>query len=64
MRKVRQREFQVTEGKGRIVVEIDYRAILQADLSPELKAGSHLALRGVSVFEFESGAIVRLTDYS
>ena len=52
------------EGEGRIAAEIDYHAVLQADLSPELKAGSRLALRGVSVCEFSGGKIVRLSDYS
>ena len=34
------------------------------DLTPELKAGSRLDLRGVSVLEFSGGKIVRLTDYT
>jgi steroid delta-isomerase-like uncharacterized protein len=54
----------LTEGQGRIVAEIDYHAVLQADLSSELKAGSRLDLRGISVFEFADGKIVRLSDYS
>ncbi len=58
-----QRVLSLTEGQGRIVAEIDYHAVLQADLSPELKAGSRLDLRGVSVFEFAGGKIVRLSDY-
>jgi ketosteroid isomerase-like protein len=32
--------------------------------TPDLKAGSRLELRGVSVFEFAGGKIVRLSDYS
>ena len=59
-----QKVISITEGQGRIVAEIDYHALLQADLSPDLKAGSELKLRGVSVFEFSGGKIVRLSDYS
>jgi steroid delta-isomerase-like uncharacterized protein len=59
-----QKVISITQGQGRIVAEIDYHAVLQADLSPELKAGSRLDLRGVSVLEISSGKIVRLTDYS
>jgi hypothetical protein len=59
-----QRVLSLTEGQGRVVAEIDYHAILQADLSPEMKAGSRLDLRGVSVCEFAGGKIVRLSDYS
>ena len=59
-----QKVISITEGQGRIVAEIEYHAILQADLTPDLKAGSELKLRGVSVFEFSGGKIVRLSDYS
>jgi hypothetical protein len=59
-----QRVLSLTEGRGRIVAEIDYHAVLQADLSPDLKAGSRLDLRGVSVFELAAGKILRLSDYS
>ena len=59
-----QKVVSMTEGEGRIVAEINYHAVLLADLSPELKAGSHLNLRGVSVCEFAGGKIVRLSDYS
>ena len=48
----------------KLAAEIDYHALLQADLSPELKAGTRLELRGVSILEFADGKIVRLTDYS
>jgi steroid delta-isomerase-like uncharacterized protein len=53
----------LTEGQGRVVAEIAYHAVLQADLSPDLKAGTRLDLRGVSVFEVADGQILRLTDY-
>ena len=59
-----QRVLTLTGGQGGLVAEIDYRGVLQADLTPELKAGTHLELRGVSVFEFSGGKIVRLSDYS
>ena len=58
-----QQVLSVTEGQGRLAAEIDYHAVLQADLTPELKAGSRLHLRGVSVLEFSAGKILRLTDY-
>ena len=54
----------VTGDHIKLAVEIDYHALLQADLSPELKAGTRLELRGVSILEFADGKIVRLTDYS
>jgi steroid delta-isomerase-like uncharacterized protein len=59
-----QKVISLTQGQGRIVAEIDYHAVLQTDLTPDLKAGSRLDLRGVSVLEFSGGRIVRLTDYS
>lgn len=59
-----QKVLSLTQGQGRIVAEIDYHAVLQADLTPELKAGSRLELRGVSVAEFGRGKIVRLSDYA
>ncbi|MEQ1904491.1 MAG: nuclear transport factor 2 family protein [Pirellulaceae bacterium] len=59
-----QKVISLTEGQGRVIAEIDYHAILQSDLSPDLKSGSELNLRGVSVFEISGGKIARLTDYS
>jgi ketosteroid isomerase-like protein len=59
-----QRVLTLTSGQGALVAEIEYQGVLQADLTPDLKAGSHLELRGVSVFEFSGGKIVRLSDYS
>jgi hypothetical protein len=59
-----QKVLSVTEEAARIVAEIDYQAVLQMDLSPGLRAGSELRLRGISVFEFSGGMIVRLSDYS
>jgi steroid delta-isomerase-like uncharacterized protein len=59
-----QKVISLTEGQERIVAEIEYHAVLQADLSPDLTAGSEIKLRGISVFEFSDGKIVRLSDYS
>jgi hypothetical protein len=59
-----QKVMSLTEGQERIAVEIEYHAVLRTDLSPELKAGSRLDLRGISVCEFSGGKIVRLSDYS
>ena len=59
-----QRVLSLTEGQGRVVAEIDYRAVLSGDLTPDLKAGTRLELRGVSVCECSGGKIVRLSDYS
>ncbi len=59
-----QKVISIIESKNRLVAEIDYHGVLQADLSPDLKAGTELKLRGVSVVEFSAGKIVRLSDYS
>ncbi len=48
----------------RLAAEIEYHGVLQLDLTPELKAGTRLELRGVSVVEFSGQKIIRLTDYS
>ena len=59
-----QKVISLTQQPGRVVAEIAYQAVLRADLTPEVKAGSRLELRGVSVVEFSKGKIVRLSDYS
>ena len=59
-----QKVISLTEDRERIPAEIDYHAVLCADLSRELKAGSRLDLRGITVCEFSEGKIVRLSDYS
>lgn len=59
-----QRVVSLTETTDQVAAEIDYRAVLQADLSPELRAGSQIRLRGVTVAEFRDGKIVRLSDYA
>jgi hypothetical protein len=45
-------------------VEIDYQAVLAQDLPNGMKAGQHLQLRGVSIFEMQSGKFTRISDYS
>jgi steroid delta-isomerase-like uncharacterized protein len=59
-----QKVISLTQGQGRIVAEIEYHAVLKEDLTPDLKAGARLHLRGVSVLEISNGRITRLTDYS
>jgi hypothetical protein len=57
-----QKVLSLAGGGGRLVAEIDYPAVLRADLSPGQRAGSELKLRGASVAEFAGGRIVRLSD--
>jgi steroid delta-isomerase-like uncharacterized protein len=59
-----QKVLSITESANRLVAEIEYHALLQLDLTPELTAGTKLHLRGISVFEFSGGKITRLSDYS
>ena len=49
---------------SKVVIEIDYQAILAIDLPNGMKTGDTLALKGVSEFEFESGKIKSITDKS
>lgn len=61
----REQRVRTLSGKqGWLVAEIEYSGVLRADLPPDLKAGDRLELRGISVFEFSGGKIVRLSDYS
>ncbi len=50
--------------KNKVTVEIDYEATLAQDLPNGAKKGTHLKLKGVSIFEFQSGKIKRLVDIS
>ncbi len=59
-----QKILSLTRGQGRVIAEIEYRGVLKSDLTPDLKAGTRLQLRGISVAEFSRGKILRLTDYS
>jgi len=45
-------------------IEIDYHAIMNADLPNGLKKGDEINLRGRSVFRFSGDKIVGLTDIS
>lgn len=45
-------------------IEIDYEAVLAADLGPGLGAGETLRLRGRSTFGIRDGRIVRIVDES
>ncbi|MFB9328869.1 nuclear transport factor 2 family protein [Paenibacillus aurantiacus] len=47
-----------------IEVEIDYAAVLAADLPNGLRAGEQRKLKGKSVFGISEGKIVRIEDYS
>lgn len=51
-------------GEDKVAVEIDYAAVLSCDLPNGLKKGETLKLKGVSIYEFESGKIKRLADFS
>ncbi len=46
------------------LVEIDYSAVVSADLSNGWKAGQQLRFRGASAFRVEDGRIVSITDQS
>jgi len=50
--------------KNKIAIEIDYVGILAHDTPNGLKKGERLQLKGVSIYEFESGKIKRLVDFS
>lgn len=51
-------------GENKIAVELDYAATLAHDLPKGLKKGERLQLKCVSIYEFESGKIKRLVDFS
>ncbi|MBO9436374.1 nuclear transport factor 2 family protein [Ruegeria sp. R13_0] len=46
------------------LVEIDYSAVVSADLPNGWKAGQQLRFRGASAFRVEDGRIVSITDQS
>ena len=59
----------LTLGERTAAVEIEYEAVLDIDLSVDrnakpLRAGENMQLRGVTVFAFSDGKIVRISDYS
>lgn len=64
-----QRIRSMTLGDRTAAVEIEYNAILAIDLpsgrhGDPMKAGEVLSLRGVTIFAFSDGKIVRISDYS
>ena len=54
----------ITLGDRTAAVEIEYNAILDADLPNGPKTGDVLSLRGVTIFAFSDGKIARISDYS
>jgi len=55
-------EFKIQ--KGQVFIEVDYEAVLVADLPNGMKAGEILRLKGRSEFTFRDGKIYKLTDIS
>ncbi len=51
-------------GEDEVEVEVNFRAVLAADLSEEIRAGDELKLKGRSVFRFRHGRIIELSDNS
>jgi ketosteroid isomerase-like protein len=63
--RVRQQTIRsMTLGDRTAAVEIEFTAVLAVDLPNGPKTGETLQLRGVSVFGFTDGQIVRISDYS
>jgi ketosteroid isomerase-like protein len=54
----------MTLGDRTAAVEIEFTAVLAVDLPDGRKTGETLQLRGVTVFGFTDGQIVRISDYS
>ena len=49
---------------SKVIIKIDYKAVLAIDLHNGLKTGDTLELKGESEFEFENGKIKSITDKS
>ena len=49
---------------SKVLIYIDYKAILALDLPNGLKTGDTLELKGISEFEFANGKIKSITDKS
>ena len=49
---------------AKVIIGIDYKAVLAIDLPNGFKKGDSLVLKGVSEFEFENGKITGITDKS
>ena len=56
------KDYRVADQK--ISVQIDYEAVLAVDLSPELKSGDKIQLKGKSIFKIHEGKISLIEDYS
>lgn len=54
----------LTLGERTAAAEIEFEGTLARDLPSGQKAGSVIALRGVTVFAFSDGKIARISDYS
>ena len=63
--KTRKQTIERWEFNGsKVLIDIDYKAILALDLPNGLKTGDTLKLKGTSEFEFENGKIKSITDKS
>ncbi|RED75305.1 nuclear transport factor 2 family protein [Cohnella phaseoli] len=49
---------------GKVEIQIDYEAVLAADLPNGLKQGDRIQLKGKSIFEIREGKITLIEDYS
>lgn len=49
---------------SKVLIDIDYKAVIAIDLPNGLKAGDTLEMKGKSEFEFENGKIKSITDKS
>ncbi|MCP4675046.1 MAG: nuclear transport factor 2 family protein [Deltaproteobacteria bacterium] len=47
-----------------VIVDIDYKGLLAADIPNGPKAGECLILKGRSEFKFEDGLVIELTDHT
>lgn len=63
-RERRQRVTNCIVVADRVMVEIDYTAVVATDLPNGWKAGQELRFSGASYFELENGRIVKLVDAS
>ncbi len=54
----------LTFNQDKVMLQIDYEAVLAVDFPNGLKTGDTLRLNGCSEFEFKDGKIFKITDYS
>lgn len=50
--------------ENRTEIELDYTAVLAMDFPNGMKKGQELRLQGKSIFEFNNGKIIKLSDIS